>query len=317
MQTGRTMLSALAAFLTAALFAFVPFAAFVAVPLLVALSETLRRRLGWGAALYAWLTPLPVLFMIGDPLPPIAVAVGLAVFLAIALTQKRGIHVCGGTAIGAAILTAVALLLLWSIAVGKDFGTLAADYVYRYADRPLWQRAARRAYSSVAGALAPGQDGYLQAAFDVLAARAAETMSEYAFYYTLGYASLTAVASCLLYWVSVGRRAALKNVRFDRRYLLYVALPVAGVSLLGIWPHMRPLTAAVFYAAITAPCAAVGFTFLLYCAQHFSPKARVPAVAVVVTLCSALYLFDYGQLLLSLFGFADVLIPLRKLIDLI
>ena len=286
MQTGRTMLSALAAFLTAALFAFVPFAAFVAVPLLVALSETLRRRLGWGAALYAWLTPLPVLFIIGDQLPPIAVAVGLAVFLAIALTQKRGIHICGGTAIGAAILTAVALLLLWSIAVGKDFG-------------------------------APGQDGYLQAAFDVLAARAAETMSEYAFYYTLGYASLTAVASCLLYWVSVGRRAALKNVRFDRRYLLYVALPVAGVSLLGIWPHMRPLTAAVFYAAITAPCAAVGFTFLLYCAQHFSPKARVPAVAVVVTLCSALYLFDYGQLLLSLFGFADVLIPLRKLIDLI
>lgn len=296
MAVKKTMLYGGLAALLSLIVAVAPLAAYVALPPLVGLSESLRRRIGWGAALFVWALPL----LTGEPLQIIAASVGLAAWLALILLYKRGAIPAGGGAIVVAVATVVASLLVWSAVTRADFGTLAAEYVYARADRPLWQWAARRYFGDIDG----------------MATRAAEHLSEYTFYYALGYAAIVASVATLLFTYAAGYGGTLKNLRLDRKYLLFVFVPVGCLSLLGIMPRFLPFTAAVFYAAVTAPCAAVGFTLLLYAAMCFRGKARIPAVTVAVTLSAALYVFDFGQMALCFIGFADALLPLRKFIDL-
>lgn len=314
-KEGKTFLNGVAAAALVGVLVAVPFAAFPLLPLLVASTVAIRRRLGWGAGAAAWIAYIVCAFVSRDPLTLTAAFAGGACFTALAVLRERAALTQGAAAMLSAAAAAAITLAVVSLAAGKGLGELGGEYAAAHAGRPLLRLAADKIYAALPSALPKTDPGYAEAARKALIAAAETECNDYGLYHALGYPAFAALAAWFLDTAARGRGRTLKDVRIPRRYLLYVFLPVAAFSLLGINARFLPLTAAVFNLAVTAPGAACGATLLLYAADKFRGRARKPALAAAIVLCAAGYAFGWGRMIFSLVGFADILVPMRKWID--
>lgn len=304
-------LALLAAVMTSLLVAF-PLSGILIIPPLIAVLLMIRRSLSTAAATF------PIVFyacslVFFDMLALINLALLAVTYFVIVLTEKAKYITGGAITAGAAVTAVVGVMLIMIASTGLGFHELGEKYVTDNMNRPIISMAADRSYKKADAQLNKTDAGYKAAANAQLAEDVKEELEQYFLYYALGLAALAALTAFLL------NRAArdgskIGYIRLPRRYLLTVFLPVAVFSLLGIKPELRPLTAAMFNCLITVPCAVTGFTLMYYTAGKFGKiKGLITAFAIIIGVFC--YINDIGLFVLSLIGFADVLIPLRPLID--
>lgn len=107
------------------------------------------------------------------------------------------------------------------------------------------------------------------------------------------------------------------EMRLGRPFLWTVFVPVLLFSLLGLLEVMQPVVAAAFNITVFLPCAAAGFCLTLYVARLCRGKLKTALTILFVVLGVAAVFVPYVTFALSVFGFCDCLINMRKLFDIV
>lgn len=303
-----------------------PMTAAVALAALLPLLMYFKARLGIFLPLALWLFWSIAAFFTNYDLTVILVSsLTLAAF--IGLTLARGKNALRGFAVSAAacVLGLALPVMGLSIGLSRTPDKLVGDYVRAGENNIVVEAAAKIWYrgAEIDGKLSPSDEGYLKDALAEYAAAAEREAADYLLYYLMGYAVLLGGVG-YLGTIFAARLFRLKiplpdepfsELRLPRKYLLYVALPVLAFSFLGGIKTLRPMTATVFNAFLTVPCAFAGFTLLLAVCKLFHGRARTGLYIGTGLIAAVCAFTSIGTFILSLLGFADVILNVRKMID--
>ncbi|MDR2202418.1 MAG: hypothetical protein LBP26_06660 [Clostridiales bacterium] len=110
--------------------------------------------------------------------------------------------------------------------------------------------------------------------------------------------------------------ARLCDMRLNRRFCLYVFFPAFAFSFLGYIKPLSTVTAAVFNAAVTVPCAFAAFTLLLHTLNRIpAGKLKGALFAVWVLGAATCAAFPLALFYVSFLGLADAVLDVRVLLS--
>lgn len=187
----------------------------------------------------------------------------------------------------------------------KDFNTLSRDYVLSNPNILV---------TTIAKIEYDGEEtASTQAAVKYFADEVAKK-ADYLPYYIVLIITLSSFAA--VFTLVKTDRGKPSEIRLNRKYILYVALPTLAVSVIGFYPPALPFTSAISLGILIIPSYACSVTLMLSVIERFSKKRwRIVLYITVSLIVVSSLTFSPVMLVLSAVGFADALLDIRKLLD--